>query len=176
MKPTLPSILDVTSAIYIRDAQPADQPTIAQFNQWLAGESEGKQLDPAILSQGVQRALQSPLLCRYFVAELGGEIVGQTMITFELTDWRNGVLWWIQSVYVREDCRAKGVFRALFTHIEALARQSSDVRGLRLYVEHGNHRAQEVYQRLGLKPGGYQVYELDWSGAVGELDANSSES
>ena len=153
----------MSSPIIIRNARPDDLPLIVEFNDRLAEESEGKKLDRAILSKGVQRALASPEMCRYFMAEVNGEVAGQTMITFELTDWRDGVLWWLQSVYVRPEFRKIGVFKALFQHIATLAKESKDVRGLRLYVEQGNSRAQRVYEQMGMQPGGYLVYEQDWS-------------
>jgi GNAT superfamily N-acetyltransferase len=153
----------MTTPVSIRNARLDDLPLIVDFNDRLAEESEGKKLDRAILSKGVQRALASPEMCRYFMAEVNGEVVGQTMITFELTDWRDGVLWWLQSVYVRPEFRKMGVFKALFQHIATLAKQSEDVRGLRLYVEQGNARAHRVYEQMGMQPGGYLVYEQDWS-------------
>lgn len=153
----------MNASIIIRDAQPSDMPLIVEFNLRLAEESEGKRLDQSVLTRGVQRALASPEMCRYFMAEVNGEVVGQTMITFELTDWRDGVLWWLQSVYVRPEYRKLGVFKALFRHIATLAKETADVRGLRLYVEQGNARAQRVYEQMGMQPGGYLVYEQDWS-------------
>ena len=153
----------MSTPIIIRDALPNDLPLIVDFNERLADESEGKKLDHAILTRGVRRALASPEMCRYFIAEVNGEVAGQTMITFELTDWRDGVLWWLQSVYVRPEFRKIGVFKALFQHIATLAKESKDVRGLRLYVEQGNARAQRVYEQMGMQPGGYLVYEQDWS-------------
>jgi GNAT superfamily N-acetyltransferase len=148
----------------IRSATPADLPTIADFNSRLAWETEHKRLDPTTIERGVRRALAEPALCRYFVAEQGGQIVGQAMITLELTDWRDGVLWWLQSVYVVESCRGQGVFKAIFRHIQSLAQADPDVRGLRLYVERENERAQRVYERMGMQPSGHVVYERDWSG------------
>ena len=44
----------------IRDAVPADRPTIVEFNRLLAVETEDKVLDLAILDQGVARALAEP--------------------------------------------------------------------------------------------------------------------
>ena len=151
------------STVTIRSARADDLTQIVDFNLRLAEESEGKKLDEAVLSKGVQRALASPEMCRYFMAEVSGEVAGQTMITFELTDWRDGVLWWLQSVYVRPEFRKLGVFKALFRHIATLAKETPDVRGLRLYVEQGNSRAQRVYEQMGMQPGGYLVYEQDWS-------------
>jgi GNAT superfamily N-acetyltransferase len=152
-----------TLELLIRDASLSDLPTIVDFNTRLAWESEHKRLDQETLNKGVRRALSQPSLCRYFVAEVAGHVVGQAMITFELTDWRDGVLWWLQSVYVAEPHRGRGVFRAIFDHIKREAETDERVRGLRLYVERENHRAQHVYEQLGLLPSGHLVYECDWS-------------
>ena len=154
------------TALAVRSATPADLAVIVDFNTRLASETEHKRLDPATIERGVARALASDL-CRYFVAELNGQVIGQAMVTYELTDWRDGVLWWFQSVYVAESHRGSGVFKALFQHIAAAAQADPEVRGLRLYVEHENHRAQKVYQQLGMKPSGHLVYERDWSGLGG---------
>ena len=89
----------------VRSATESDLTTIAEFNRQLALETEAKQLDPAVLLAGVRRALASPTLCSYFIAEHEGNPVGQTMVTYELTDWRDGVFWWFQSVYVSVDFR-----------------------------------------------------------------------
>ena len=150
----------MTSTLNIREATTADQATIVEFNRRLALESESKRLDMSTLERGVARALVSPEYCRYFVAESDGQIVGQTMITYEWSDWRNGVFWWIQSVYVVAPRRGQGVFRALFEHVQKLARQTPEVCGLRLYVEEHNRAALATYERLGLKPSGHRVYEL----------------
>ena len=103
---------------------------------------------------------------RYWVAEPdpGGRVVGQAAISREWSDWRDGWLWWFQSVYVHPEARGQGVFRALHGHVRALALASPDVIGLRLYVEDANERAQRVYQALGMRPGGYHVYEEIWIG------------
>ena len=75
----------------------------------------------------------------YFVAEIDGRVAGQTLITFEWSDWRNGFLWWFGSVYVASEFRGRGVFRALYEHIEQEARRAGSV-GLRLYVWNENAR------------------------------------
>ncbi len=147
------------SPIQIRDACPEDLETIVEFNARLAEETEGKLLDPATLALGVRAALLAPDRLRYWVAERNGRRVGQAAVTREWSDWRNGWLWWFQSVYVHPEARAAGVFRALHAHIRELARSHQDVVGLRLYVEFENQNAQRTYHALGLKPAGYQVFE-----------------
>ena len=89
-------------------------------------------------------------------------MVGQAAITREWSDWRNGWVWWLQSVYVAQPDRGRGVFRALFQHIQQQALANPDVIGLRLYVEDANQAAMQTYQSLGMKPGGYSVFELLW--------------
>ena len=83
---------------------------------------------------------------------------GQLLITFEWSDWRNRMVWWIQSVYVSPTARRRGVFRALYEHARREA-QSQGVGGLRLYVDITNSRAQAVYSALGMKGDHYRVFE-----------------
>jgi ribosomal protein S18 acetylase RimI-like enzyme len=156
--------------VLVRSAAPQDAETIVEFNALLAEESEGKTLDAAVLAEGVRVALSRPEMCAYYIAEVDGETAGQTMVTYELSDWRNGVLWWIQSVYVKPEFRRQGIFRALYEHIENRARESGQARGLRLYVEKKNARAIQTYVALGMSASGYLVYEDDWSGAVTPKD------
>jgi ribosomal protein S18 acetylase RimI-like enzyme len=132
----------------------------------MALETEHKRLDPATVGKGVQTALGNPAHGRYFVAEIDGQVVGQLMITYEWSDWRNAVFWWIQSVYVLPEARRHGVFRALYDHVEALARATPGVCGLRLYVENDNMRAQKTYVGCGMANAGYLVMETDYSGAT----------
>lgn len=148
--------------IHIREGRPEDAPVIADFNRRMAEETESKSLDPETVAQGVQQGLLQPEKCRYFVAEAGGKVVGQAMLTYEWSDWRNGDLWWIQSVYVHPEYRRMGIFSQIYQHIESLAREISQVRGLRLYVEAENATGQAVYQRLGMKPAGYHVFEKEF--------------
>jgi GNAT superfamily N-acetyltransferase len=153
-----------TPRVLIRDARLADGPIIVEFNRRLAVETEKKILDPAVLEAGVARALADPDRLRYWIAEIDSppRVVGQAAITREWTDWRNGWLWWLQSVYVAQPDRGCGVFRALFQHIQNEAWADPHVIGLRLYVEDSNHTAMRTYRSLGMKPGGYSVYELLW--------------
>lgn len=143
----------------IRQAGLADAAVVVEFNQRLAEESEAKTLDVQLLARGVEAGLADPHKSVYFLAEEDGKAVGQIMYTTEWSDWRNGWFWWIQSVYVRREARRRGVFRALFEHLAKAAQADRNVIGLRLYVEHQNHVAQQTYQKMGLIPAGYEVFE-----------------
>jgi GNAT superfamily N-acetyltransferase len=137
---------------------------IVEYNRRLALETESKVLDPAILESGVACALSDPERLRYWLAEVEGEQqpVGQAAITREWSDWRKGWIWWLQSVYIARPFRGRGIFRALYHQIRTEAQSLPDVIGLRLYVEDSNQPARQTYQALGMKPGGYSVYEELW--------------
>jgi GNAT superfamily N-acetyltransferase len=146
--------------IHVRAATIADADLVCEFNSKLALESEGKTLDAGLLKPGVRKALADGNKGRYFLAEYGGQIVGQLGVTYEWSDWRNGWFWWIQSVYVRPEARRRGVFRALFQHVQQEAQDDPEVIGIRLYVERENHAAHGTYQAMGLEWTTYQVMEL----------------
>ena len=145
--------------ISIRNAAITDAPIIARNNASMAEETEGRTLHPDSIGPGVAALLADPGKGRYWVAEADGQIVGQLMVTYEWSVWRNGTLWWIQSVYVAPDFRRQGVFSALYHHVESLAAAQPDVCGLRLYVEDNNHRAQRTYAALGMVKPGYVVMQ-----------------
>ncbi len=153
--------------ITVRRANLADVAIIADFNLRLAKETEGLHLGPACVQAGVTALLKDPAKGVYYVAVVNGAVVGQVMITCEWSDWRNGNLWWLQSVYVQPEYRAQGVFRRLFEHVRALARQHNDVPAIRLYVHADNTRAHRTYARLGMSRTKYEVLELDLHGHVG---------
>ena len=153
-------------SLRIRPATKDDADTIIEFNKAMALETENRQLDLATLRKGTIAFLENPNYGFYIVAELpetmSGRPVGQLMITYEWSDWRNGVFWWIQSLYVVPDRRGLGVFRAMHDHILIKAKADPRVCGIRLYVERENRRAQTVYQRVGLTPSMYTVFEQDF--------------
>ena len=138
-------------AVTIRRGEPRDATAIAEFNRRMAWETEHKHLDPNVLARGVGRVFADPARGFYLIAEADGEVVGQLMVTFEWSDWRDGWFWWVQSVYVRADARGRGVYRTLYEHVRERARAAGDVIGLRLYVEKDNHAARETYHRLGME-------------------------
>ncbi|HYM09921.1 MAG TPA: GNAT family N-acetyltransferase [Bryobacterales bacterium] len=148
--------------IVIRAASPSDAGIIAGYNAALAVETEHIELDRDRLLAGVRAVLADSSKGFYTVAEDAGQVVGQMLITFEWSDWRNGVFWWVQSVYVHRDYRGRGVFKQIYRHVEAKAKAGGGVCGLRLYVEKQNAAAKQTYQRLGMVKTPYDVYEVDF--------------
>jgi ribosomal protein S18 acetylase RimI-like enzyme len=148
-------------SLTIRAAEVDDRDRIVLFNQAMARETEGRELDRAELEKGVEKMLRDPSLGRYIVAERGGEIVGQLALTVEWSDWRNAEIWWIQSVYVSKRARREGVYTRLHVHVHDLAR-SRGVAGLRLYVDVDNLEAQACYRALGMRSSEYVLFEEMW--------------
>lgn len=145
--------------ILVRPAVPADVDTVAAFNVAMALETEGLSLDLDTVRRGVAAVVADPAKGSYRVATREGELVGQLMITTEWSDWRCGWWWWIQSVYVAPGARRAGVYRALHRSVLDDAERAGDVRGVRLYVEQDNVRAQRTYASLGMHRGRYLVFE-----------------
>lgn len=148
--------------IRVRAAGADDVAVIVAFNQAMALESEDKGLDEATLTGGVSYLLDHEDEGLYLLAELDGEVAGTLMLTFEWSDWRNGRFWWIQSVYVAQPFRRRGVYRALHEAAKARAREDPQCCGIRLYVEKDNTTAQSTYRALGMRETDYLLFEEEF--------------
>ena len=142
-----------------RAAIVGDIPTIVRFQLAMARETENLELDPSVCSAGVRAVFDHPELGIYHVSEIDGTVVGSLLITYEWSDWRNGAVWWIQSVFVSPQFRRGGVYSGLYSHIRKIANADNNVRAIRLYVDRRNQVAQRVYESLGMNGDHYQVYE-----------------
>ena len=142
-----------------REAKSADAEAIVEFQIKMASETEEVDLDRETCRRGVNAVFEQPSLGGYFVAEKDGRIIGSTLITYEWSDWRNGLVWWIQSVYVVPEHRRQGVYAGLYQHVRELVEADPNLCGIRLYVDTRNVRAQEVYTRLGMNGDHYRVFE-----------------
>ncbi len=150
--------------INIRRAGERDLSALVQFNQAMARETEGKELDGHVLASGVRNLLEQERYGFYVVAESSGanqelEVIGSLMVTYEWSDWRDGLFWWIQSVYIVPQARRRGIYRRLYEFVKELAAKQQGVRGFRLYVEKENGIAQRTYQQLGMTETHYLMYE-----------------
>jgi ribosomal protein S18 acetylase RimI-like enzyme len=145
--------------IKIRPGLLFDIATIADFQIKMALESENMNLDPAIVDKGVSAVFDDPSKGKYWVAESHGEVIGCLLTVAEWSDWRNGTVLWIHSVYVLPEKRQQGVYKALYQHLKEMVQASPEYRGLRLYVDKTNLRAQKVYESLGMTGEHYHLYE-----------------
>ena len=146
-----------------RTANPEDVEVIADFNCRLAEETEGRRLELVTVTNGVRRGLAIGDEVSYFLAEHDSGVIGQLMLTREWSDWRDGWMIWLQSVYVVREWRGAGVFRRLLDYALADVASRLDAVNVRLYVEQHNEAARATYSRLGFKSAGYEVMEMPLS-------------
>jgi ribosomal protein S18 acetylase RimI-like enzyme len=144
--------------ILIRKAIPADTPSIIDFQQKMAWETESFKLDPETVTKGVNAVFADHSRGQYFVAESTGKVIASLLITNEWSDWRNCNVWWFQSVYVIPEFRRQGIFSKMYTLVKEMAFKEN-IAGLRLYVETSNTRAKQTYEALGMSSGHYSFYE-----------------
>lgn len=149
-------------ALKIRKAELRDAETVARFNTLMAMETENLELDPKIALPGAKAIIKDPHKGFYLVGEIKGDIVGQLMVTYEWSDWRNKFFLWIESVYIRKEFRRRGIYAALYHYLTDLAKHKGNVAGLRLYVEVNNESAKAVYEQLGMVKLPYDMYEAEF--------------
>jgi predicted GNAT family acetyltransferase len=142
-----------------RIATLSDLPSLVQFQLAMAKETEGIQLETQVCTAGVRAVIDRPELGRYYVGEVDGTVAASALTTYEWSDWRNGTVWWIQSVFVLPPFRRRGVYAGLYAHIRQLAVESENVCGIRLYVDRRNSAAKQAYSSLGMNGDHYQVFE-----------------
>ena len=142
----------------IRFATNDDVTVVVEYNIAIALETEDLRLDPETVIKGVRHLIDHVELGFYLVAVRESKVVGCLLVTTEWSDWRNGVFWWIQSVYVHPSFRRQGIYRSLYKHVGNLA-SSENVCGFRLYVEKENLTAQKTYRQLGMHETHYRIFE-----------------
>ena len=145
--------------IEVRAARPEEAERLIDFQLRMADETEGLALDPERIARGVAAVFEDPRRGGYWVAEEAGRIVGMLLTTPEWSDWRAGLVLWIQSVYVIPEARGKGVFRDLYANQKARVEGDPDLCGLRLYVDRRNRGAAAVYERAGMSREHYEMFE-----------------
>jgi GNAT superfamily N-acetyltransferase len=162
--------------VVIRAATEADVDAVISFEQGLAQETEGKQLDDACIRRGVLVPLSKPYLARIFVAvhpEDPSKYVGFMTIGTQWTEWRGGFMHWILSTFVNSEYRGAGVFSQLYNYVKATVIADRLSVGMRLYVERANERAQKTYKKLGMEVEDYVMFK--WMKRDHDLPAKVSD-
>ncbi len=143
----------------LRKANASEADQIAAFQIAMAKETENLELDQPTVAAGVKAVFQDPARGIYYVAMHQEAIVGSLLTTFEWSDWRNGTVLWIQSVFVQVDHRGNGVFKTMYEALKQEATANPDIKGIRLYVDKTNSKASKVYDAVGMNGEHYQLYE-----------------
>jgi ribosomal protein S18 acetylase RimI-like enzyme len=145
--------------IKIRKAKSSDSERIVELQLKMAQETEGLDLNRDVVTKGVCGVFQEPARGTYWVVEEKGEILGVLLAIPEWSDWRNGTVLWIHSLYVVPEARGRGVFKKLYLNLKKQVEQSPELVGLRLYVDKQNKSAQKIYEKLGMNKDHYELYE-----------------
>ena len=145
--------------IKIREGKLSDSERIVELQLQMAKETEGLELDRDVVRKGVRGVFEEPAQGTYWVAEEEGKILGVHLTIPEWSDWRNGTVLWIHSLYIVPEARKRGVFRKLYLNLKRQVEHSDELRGLRLYVDKTNKSAQKVYEKMGMNKDHYELYE-----------------
>ena len=143
----------------VRKATINDIGAIVDFQLKMASETEGVELNKPTVIKGVTTVVTDNTKGQYYVTEINNRIVASLLTTYEWSDWRNGTILWIQSVYVLPEYRRKGVYRNMYSHIKQLVTENNELNGIRLYADKSNHAAHKTYQQLGMSPDHYVTFE-----------------
>ena len=149
----------LTGMVEIREGKLSDLECIVDFQLQMAEETERLKLNREVVSEGVRGVYQQPARGTYWVAEEKGEIVGVLLAIPEWSDWRNGTVLWVHSLYVVPEVRGRGIFKKLYLNLKKQVENSPELIGLRLYVDKKNRSAQQVYEKLGMNKNHYELYE-----------------
>lgn len=140
-------------------AAPKYLDTIIEFQKQMALETEGLVLDDQTVRSGIKYVLDYPQIGYYLLAKYNEEIIATLLVLFEWSDWRNGNVLWIHSVYVLPEYRGQGIFKAMYEHVKNKVEEREDFKGIRLYVEKQNEKAQKVYRAIGMSSEHYELFE-----------------
>lgn len=143
----------------VRTATITDVEAIVDFQLKMAAETEEINLHEPTVLKGVTAVITDNTKGRYYVTEINNRIVASLLTTYEWSDWRNGTILWIQSVYVLKEYRRKGVYRNMYSHIKQLVLDNPNLNGIRLYADKSNHPAHKTYQEMGMSPDHYITFE-----------------
>ena len=122
-----------------------------------AMETEGLKLDPATVRKGVENLMNKPARGFYLVAVCEGELVGCLQVIREWSDWRNGEIWSLHSMFVKPEHRRNGVFSALAGEVRRQA-LDGNVLLVRIPVLQGNEAGGATCRALGFTESGYHDY------------------
>jgi len=144
--------------IIVRKATEIDIEAIAQNVVAMADEGSHEKLNPETVLRGVNSLVRRPEFGFYVVAEVEKQVLGSLLVVFEWSDWRNGLHWWIHSVYVLPAFRRQGVYSRMYAFVKAEAAASPEFRSHRLSTDKNNIPARRTYERLGMKEGNSVIY------------------
>jgi len=143
----------------ITKATAKDAEAIAQNNVDLRLETENISIDFDLVLKGVQALINNRERGFYLVAKEQDAVIGQLMVTYEWSDWRNQDIWWLHRIFVQKSSRHTGVFTRLFEKIRLQARKNN-VYALRLYLHELSNEVGVTYKKLGMTSSPFSIYSI----------------
>lgn len=145
--------------IVVTEANSGIQANIVDFQVAMAKETEGIELDRHVVEKGVKAVFDDSSKGKYYIATINDKVAASLLTTFEWSDWRNGEVYWIQSVYVLPEFRKQGVYKMMYKYIQDQIAELPNIMGIRLYVDSDNKPAQTVYAKLNMDGNHYRLFE-----------------
>jgi ribosomal protein S18 acetylase RimI-like enzyme len=143
----------------IDEATDLDTLELVDLQEKMALETENVTLNPDIVEQGIATVLQDSSKGKYYKIVQKGKIVGCTLTTYEWSEWRNGNVVWIQSLYILPAYRRQGLFTAVYQYLREIVQKTPDYKGIRLYVDKRNKSAIEAYKSVDMNNEHYEMFE-----------------
>jgi GNAT superfamily N-acetyltransferase len=152
----------------------------------MALETEGKNLDQSRVKESVKKLIDMPSYGHYvmIVDNIKKIFCGMNMVTYEYNFNFDKTILWLQSVFIAEDYRMKGLFRKLLAANENFVKGKENFKPIiKLYMEKNNYKAEQVYDKLGFINTNEVLYELDYdfddisslkNGQLNHLDLNEN--
>lgn len=145
--------------ITVRPATSDDVSSIARWQVAMASETEGMTLDLSTVTAGARHVFAHPEVGEYLIGCANGEAVGCLLLLREWSDWRNGTVLWIHSLYVEKAYRKHGVFKTMYESVKSRIINDPNLKGIRLYVDKTNMPALTTYTRIGMNGDHYSTFE-----------------
>ena len=95
----------------------------------------------------------SPFVKGYLL-EQDGNIAGYALLAVTFSQEAGGEVLWIEELYLREECRGKGLGTELFAYLET--QRPGAVTRFRLELEPDNLDARRLYEKVGFSELGYR--------------------
>ncbi|WP_158281525.1 YhjD/YihY/BrkB family envelope integrity protein [Sediminitomix flava] len=155
----VPKVMTLHDRIQVEKATADDLPSIINAQVEMALETEDLILHRPTVELGVNNLFDHPEAGYYVVARLDDKVIGNLLVLKEWSDWRNGTVLWIHSLFIKNEYRHKGVFKMMYDRLKSEVKKDDKLKGIRLYVDKQNVKAQAVYEQIGMSKEHYEMYE-----------------
>jgi ribosomal protein S18 acetylase RimI-like enzyme len=145
--------------IIIEEANEIDVLELVELQCRMARETEKIELNRNVVELGIAALFQDKSKGKYFKVIDQGKIIGCVLNTYEWSDWRNGYVLWIQSLYLLPTYRHQGLFREIYDYLRESVQKNQQLKGIRLYVDRNNKNAVDVYKAIGMNNQHYEMFE-----------------